>query len=830
MAKAKTTKNQKSMEETLWDSANKLRGSVESSEYKHIVLGLIFLKFVSDTFEERKEQLIKEGKEAFIDMVEFYTMENVFYLPEESRWSYIKQNAKQDDISLKIDTALSTIEKNNPSLKGALPDNYFSRLNLDVSKLSSLIDTINNINTIEDKGHDIVGRVYEYFLSNFAIAEGKGKGEFYTPKSIVNLIANMIEPYKGKIYDPACGSGGMFVQSIKFIEAHKGNKKDISIYGQEYTVTTYKLAKMNLAIRGISANLGDVPADTFSKDQHKDLKADFIMANPPFNQKDWRGTNELLDDPRWAGYDVPPTSNANYGWILNMVSKLSVNGVAGFILANGALSGGGEEYKIRKKLIENDLVEAIVILPRNLFYTTDISVTLWILNANKKKREFEQNGVNKIHRDRTNEILFMDLRQKGVPFEKKFTQFDEETINEISTTYHTWQSDKDSYKDIAEYCYSASKDEVEKKDYSLVPSKYIEFVNRDENIDFDTKMTNLQSEFTQLLKDEEAIVSTSYTVFEIIDTNELISEYLMMWFRREEFDRYARYMSHGSTREAFGWEEMCDVELPVPSPDKQKKIVKEYHTITDRIKLNEELNQKLEDTAQSIYKEWFVNFEFPDENGKPYKSNGGEMEYCEELDMEIPVIMNVKPISNLISVKDGTHDSPQPLNVGRPLVTSTHLEKYNILEKDAYCISEQDFIQINKRSKVEQYDILISMIGTVGNISYIRQKEINFAIKNVGLFKTSEKSELANFILFYLKSPIFNNYLTSSLLGSTQSYITLTGLRNIPLLISNDEKLIEKFNEHINPIVDYIYKNVSITNKLYDLKEILLSKMATIKD
>ena len=290
-----------------------------------------------------------------------------------------------------------------------------------MSKLSSLIDTINNINTIEDKGHDIVGRVYEYFLGNFAIAEGKGKGEFYTPKSIVNLIANMIEPYKGKIYDPACGSGGMFVQSMKFINAHNGNKKDISIYGQEYTATTYKLAKMNLAIRGISANLGDVPADTFAKDQHKDLKADFIMANPPFNQKDWRGVNELLDDPRWSGYDVPPTSNANYGWILNMVSKLSQNGVAGFILANGALSGGGEEYKIRKKLIENDLVESIVILPRNLFYTTDISVTLWILNANKKQREFEQNGKIKIHRDRTNEILFMDLRQKGVPFEKKFT-------------------------------------------------------------------------------------------------------------------------------------------------------------------------------------------------------------------------------------------------------------------------------------------------------------------------------------------------------------------------------------------------------------------------
>ena len=392
MAKKATTKKQKSIEETLWDSANKLRGTVESSEYKHVVLSLIFLKFASDKFEERKQELIAEGKEKYLEMKEFYNMKNVFFLPKESRWSYIIENAKQDDIALKIDTALHTVEKNNPALKGALPDNYFSRLNMDVSKLAALLDTINNIDSLKDKEQDIVGRVYEYFLSKFALAEGKGKGEFYTPKSIVNLIAEMIEPYKGIIYDPACGSGGMFVQSIKFIEAHNGDKKAISIYGQEYTSTTYKLAKMNLAIRGIAANLGDVPADTFAKDQHKDLKADFIMANPPFNQKDWRGADELIDDPRWKGYDVPPKSNANYGWILNMASKLSQNGIAGFILANGALSGGGEEYKIRKKLIENKLVEAIVILPQNMFYTTGISVTLWILNNNKKHN---RRGLNR---------------------------------------------------------------------------------------------------------------------------------------------------------------------------------------------------------------------------------------------------------------------------------------------------------------------------------------------------------------------------------------------------------------------------------------------------
>ena len=515
-------KKEKSIEETLWDSANKLRGTVESSEYKHVVLGLIFLKFASDKFEERRKELIAEGKDKYLEMKEFYNMSNIFFLPEESRWSFIIANSKQNDIALKIDTALHTVEKNNPALKGALPDNYFSRLNMDVSKLAALLDTINNIDTIKDKQQDIVGRVYEYFLSKFALAEGKGKGEFYTPKSIVNLIAEMIEPYKGVIYDPACGSGGMFVQSIKFIENHHGNKKEISIYGQEYTATTYKLAKMNLAIRGIAANLGDVPADTFGRDQHPDLKADYIMANPPFNQKDWRANDELVDDSRWKGYDVPPTSNANYGWILNMVAKLSDNGVAGFILANGALSGGGEEYKIRRKLIENDIVEAIVILPRSMFYTTDISVTLWILNKNKKARLVQLPDATRNYRNRENEILFLDLREKGIPFEKKFTQFSPDNILEITQTYHNWQTspplegcpeDGVVYQNVPEFCHSATLEEVKAKDFSLVPSKYITFVNRDENIDFDDKMTALQSEFSELLKAEAQSKNDLLTVF-----------------------------------------------------------------------------------------------------------------------------------------------------------------------------------------------------------------------------------------------------------------------------------------------------------------------------
>lgn len=502
--KQKKIKKPKSIEETLWNSANKLRGTVEPSEYKHVVLGLIFLKFANDKFEERRKEIIAERNETYLENVDFYTMKNVFYLPEESRWSYLMKNAKQNDISIKIDTALFTLEKKNPSLKGALPDNYYSRLNLDTTKLGALLDEIHKIDTLKDKSHDIIGRIYEYLLKKFAIKEGKNKGEFYTPKNIVNLITELIEPYKGKIYDPCCGSGGMFVQSIKFIEAHHGNTKEVAIYGQESIPTTYKLAKMNLAIRGISSNLGDSAADTFGKDQHKDLKADFIIANPPFNQKDWRGPNELVSDPRWAGYDVPPASNANYGWILHMVSKLSSNGVAGFLLANGAL-GAPDTMAIRKQIIKNYLVEAIIVLPRNMFYSTDIGVTLWILNKNKQARSINHNGEIVKYRDRMDEILFVDLRRKGEKYEKKYIQLTDNNVNEVVNTYHNWQKVgfEKSYKNISEFCYSANLEEIEKNDFSLIPSKYIEFVDRDSNIDYDKEMKKIQKQFRTILAEEK---------------------------------------------------------------------------------------------------------------------------------------------------------------------------------------------------------------------------------------------------------------------------------------------------------------------------------------
>jgi len=506
-------KPSKSFEESLWETATKLRGSVESSEYKHVVLSLIFLKFVSDKFEERRAELIADGKEKYVEMVEFYTMQNVFYLPETSRWSHIQQHAKQGDIAIKIDSALTAVEKSNASLKGALPDNYFSRLGLDGSKLSALIDAINNIDTVGDKEEDTVGRVYEYFLGKFAASEGKLGGEFYTPKCVVNLIAEMIEPYKGKIYDPCCGSGGMFVQSIKFVESHHGSKKDISVYGQEFTATTYKLAKMNLAVRGLSANLGEVPADTFFKDQHPDLKADYIMANPPFNLKDWRGPDELVHDGRWNGYETPPTGNANYAWILHMVSKLSEHGVAGFVLANGSMSTNTKgEGAIRQKMVENDLVDCMIALPGQLFFTTQIPVCIWILSKDKRGGAqspsspalLPEGEGSQTFRDRRGETLFIDARKIGSMISRTQKELTAEDILQIGRTYHLWKQDRSSpsgrsqdegetsYQDVLGFCKSCTVEEVSKHDFVLTPGRYVGAAAlEDDGIAFETKMTEM---------------------------------------------------------------------------------------------------------------------------------------------------------------------------------------------------------------------------------------------------------------------------------------------------------------------------------------------------
>ena len=501
----KKEKEQKPIEQTLWDAANKLRGKVEPSEYKHVVLSLIFLKYANDRFDQHRKQMIANGQQAFLEMMPFYVKDNVFYIPECARWAFIMENAKQPDIAIKIDTALHEIEEKNVTLKGALPDNYYSRLHMDPSGLASLLDLINGLELQAGGDKDVFGKVYEYCLRQFALKEGKGKGEFYTPRTVVALLCDLIEPYSGKVYDGACGSGGMFIQSMRFVDEHKGNRLGVSIYGQELTDTTRRLAKMNLAIRGISANLGAEAANTFLNDQHKDLKVDFSLENPPFNQKDWREDNQLINDPRWDGYPIPPTSNANYAWLLNTLSKLGQNGVGVVLLANGALSAGGDEYEIRKRLIENDVVESIIILPRNMFYTTDISVTAWILNKNKGFRLEKRPNGDVTFRDRRGEVLFMDLRQIGHPFEKKYIEFTEDDRALIVNRFKLWrfEGSEEAYENVPELCYSAKRDEIVEKDYSLVPSRYIEFVNRDESEGYEVKMSQLQKELKDLLVQEQ---------------------------------------------------------------------------------------------------------------------------------------------------------------------------------------------------------------------------------------------------------------------------------------------------------------------------------------
>ncbi|MFZ7101939.1 MAG: N-6 DNA methylase [Peptococcaceae bacterium] len=506
---AKTTKVQEqSLESIMWNCRNVLRGTVGGNEKnRDAVMGLVFLKFAGDKFHKRRAEIIAQYGDvsAFLEKKSFYLSENVFYLNETSRWSYIVKNAKQDDIAVIIDTAMKDIEDGNPPLKGALPQNFYTTLGTRPEQMSALISEIDKINEERFHDRDLIGRVYEYFLQVFAIDSGTGneKGEFYTPASIVQLIAEIIEPYSGIVYDPCCGSAGMFVSSIKFVERHNGDRLKVSVVGQERNPDTWRLAKMNLAIRGISHNLGERPESTFAEDLHRDKKVDFIMANPPFNLKlKAQGVTQdnLNGDLRWDGYPVPPVSNANYAWILHMLSKLDVsNGIAGFLLANGALNASGVEGEIRKALIENDKVEAIVVLPREMFYSTDISVTLWILNNNKKNCSLNGRQL----RNRQGEVLLIDLRRWNENiYEKKYVQFSDEQIAAVKKIYTDWQTGE-GYADVPELCRSATKAEIAAQNYSLAPSKYIEFIDRDMDIDYAKEMARIQGEMREVMKSEK---------------------------------------------------------------------------------------------------------------------------------------------------------------------------------------------------------------------------------------------------------------------------------------------------------------------------------------
>lgn len=530
MAKKATTKKVKeeTLENILFNCRDYLRGKAQMTDKRDLLLTLVFIKFLGDRFNQQKKVIREENAakgfdENFIQLKlkspNSYQKDGVFFLEEDCLWDHLIE-LNSTDMALAFDKCIKKLEdietgkdtNDNPvrPLKNALPQQIFTKTALDSGVLKKVCDEINKIDPDKFKEHDLIGRVYEYFLQAFSINADKEEGEFYTPHSIVELIASLLEPYDGTIYDPACGSGGMFVQSLKMIEAHGGNTKEVSVYGQESEPATYRLCKMNLAVRGISYNLGEKAASSFTNDQHKDIKMDYIMANPPFNLKKWRGEGELFDDPRWKGYGVPPVSNANYGWILHILSKMNVKkGIAGFLLANGALDDS-DTLAIRQKLIENDKVEAIIVLPRQMFYSTDISVTLWILNNNKKGGM--RNG--RLLRNRQGEVLFIDLRtwNKNI-YEKKYVKLPEEQIQKVCDIYHTWQTTENDTFAMPELYYAAKEEEIAEKSFSLVPSRYIEFVDRDAEMDYQSALLQMSKEYKALNERWEKNKSTLVDAF-----------------------------------------------------------------------------------------------------------------------------------------------------------------------------------------------------------------------------------------------------------------------------------------------------------------------------
>jgi len=468
----------------LWAAADALRANMDAAEYKHVVLGLIFLKYISDAFEAKYAELDAERKQgADPEDPDEYRAVNIFWVPKEARWSLLKANAPQPTIGKAVDDAMEAIERDNPSLKAVLPKDY-ARPGLDKERLGQLINLVSDIGlgSPADRAKDILGQVYEYFLAQFASAEGKKGGQFYTPSHVVRVLVAMLAPYKGRVYDPCCGSGGMFVQSEKFIEAHAGKIGDISIYGQESNYTTWRLAKMNLALRGIDAQIAH--GDTFHNDRHPDLKADYVLANPPFNDSDWRG--ELLrDDKRWV-YGTPPAGNANYAWVQHFIHHLAPSGIAGFVLANGSMSSNQSgEGEIRKSIIEGDLVDCMVALPGQLFYSTQIPVCLWFLARDRKNTRF---------RDRRGETLFIDARKMGTMVDRTHRELTEGDAAKIAGTYHAWRGDEgaDEYADVPGFCKSAKLEEIRAHGYVLTPGRYVgaEAVE-DDGEPFDGKMNRL---------------------------------------------------------------------------------------------------------------------------------------------------------------------------------------------------------------------------------------------------------------------------------------------------------------------------------------------------
>ena len=709
MAKKATTKPKKQKEEVLEDilfnCRNFLRGKASLTDKRDMLLTLVFLKFISERFHDKQAQIIAENAddpemaEIFLKKKSAYAEDGIFMLDDITDWETLKLVAP-NELAVALDDAISKLEESDKKLKNALPKGLFVDSGTDGNVLKKVIDEIDKIDHKKFKDKDLIGRVYEYFLQAFAINANKEDGEFYTPHSVVELIATLIEPFNGVLYDPCCGSGGMFIQCAKFVEQHGGNNLSVSVYGQESDPTTFRLAKMNLAVRGIEYNLGDKHDSTFTNDQHRGRTFDYIMANPPFNLKKWYST-ELEHDARWAGYGLPPQGNANYAWILHILSKLNGgSGRAGFLLANGALNDE-DAYNIRKQLIENDKIEAIIMLPHRMFYGPDISVTLWILNENKRAC---QCGKYRL-RDRSGEILFMDLRQwKQIIYEKRYVKFSDSQITEIYKIYKQWQTGElvPACKD--ELYFSANIEQIREHDYTLLPFRYIHFVDKSklglpsleesiktasnsidevvsQQLSIIEDLKKIQVKLTSFLNflaqdypfvplgesiescdernsdnsvtlsqgisnnkyfqtpkqvaenskndkivrrgsfaynkattrngekisiayrdEEDCTVSSSYQVFRIVDEQEWNPYYLMLWFKRPEFDRYARYRSYGSAHEYFEFDEMKRVSLPKPPIEVQNAIVEVFHCASKTKSLADFANAQMSIISSQLIK------------------------------------------------------------------------------------------------------------------------------------------------------------------------------------------------------------------------------------
>ncbi len=734
-------------EETLWAAADKMRNNMDPAEYKHVVLGLIFLKYISDTIEEIHNK-IKNDSESYDGQEEdrdAYLSEGAFWVPQEARWEFLKANAKKPEIGKLLDDAMIAIEKDNISLKGVLAKNY-ARPDLDKIRLGELIDMISTIGLgdKESRSKDILGRVYEYFLGRFAGAEGKGGGEFFTPQSVVKLLVGMLEPYKGRIYDPCCGSGGMFVQSEKFVEAHGGNIHDIAVYGQESNPTTWKLCKMNLAIRGIEGNIGQQYADTFHNDLHKDLKADFILANPPFNISDWGG-DRIKDDVRWK-YGVPSEGNANYAWIQHMIHHLSPTGIAGFVLANGSLSSNTSgEGEIRKNLIQNGLVDCIVAMPSQLFYTTQIPACLWFVSRDRYNHKF---------RDRHDEVLFIDARKMGIMVTRKNKELTDEDLERITGVYHSWRNKDGKYEDVKGFCKASKIEEIEKNSFGLAPEQYVgnDSVHEDNEL-FEDKMKRV---------------------------NKFIAEH---------------------------YEKSIYLEEEI-----QKNFDELGYSFFKNTKFSVVRGDILEKLTHDLFKHWFVNFEFPNNNGKSYKKNGGKME---ESDLgNIPLGWKTCKLSDIANV-----------TIGR---TPPRMEKkwFSRNPKDIKWISIRDLgnsgmyicktAEYLTREAVEKFNIpvipkstvIVSFKLTVGRVAITSEDMLsNEAIAHIKL-----KNQNLSIEYLYLALKSFDY----SVLASTSSIATAVNSKTIKdiLILVPDEQVIRKFTKLMQSIFDNILENAKQVDSL----------------